>query len=53
MEYCREHGVPYTSVGLLDSYRIVVGCINRVGLGERDVFTCPLVDQRSHLGVAP
>ncbi|SFI71119.1 MULTISPECIES: fatty acid desaturase family protein [Microbacterium] len=49
-EYCREHGVPYASVGLLASYAIVVRYINRVGLGERDVFTCPLVEQRSFVG---
>jgi fatty acid desaturase len=47
--YCREHHVPYTQTGLLASYAIVVRYINRVGLGERDVFTCPLVEQRSHL----
>ena len=44
--YCREHEVPYTRTGLFASYAIVVRYINRVGLGERDVFTCPLVDQR-------
>ncbi|BDZ38542.1 fatty acid desaturase family protein [Microbacterium suwonense] len=49
--YCRAHGVPYTQVGLFSSYAIVVRYINRVGLGERDVFTCPLLDQRDHLGV--
>ncbi|TFB17050.1 acyl-CoA desaturase [Microbacterium sp. 3H14] len=46
-EYCRAHGVPYTQVGLFTSYAIVVRYINRVGLGERDVFTCPLVEQRN------
>lgn len=50
-EYCRKHEVAYTQVGLFTSYAIVVRYINRVGLGERDVFTCPLVEQRSHLGV--
>jgi fatty acid desaturase len=49
--YCSERGVPYTQVGLFASYRIVIRYINRVGLGERDVFTCPLVEQRSHLTV--
>ncbi|MFG6401708.1 fatty acid desaturase family protein [Microbacterium sp. P04] len=44
--YCREQGVPYTAVGLFSSYAIVVRYINRVGLGERDVFACPLVEQR-------
>lgn len=47
--YCRRHGVPYTQTGLFASYAIVIRYINRVGLGERDVFTCPLVEQRSHL----
>ena len=47
-EYCREHRVPYVQTSLLSSYAIVIRYINRVGLGERDVFTCPLVEQRSH-----
>ncbi|MCR2785930.1 MULTISPECIES: acyl-CoA desaturase [unclassified Microbacterium] len=47
--YCREHDIPYTQTGLFSSYAIIVRYINRVGLGERDVFTCPLVDQRRHL----
>ncbi|MGO2110345.1 MAG: fatty acid desaturase family protein [Pseudoclavibacter sp.] len=46
-EYCRKHGVPYTQTGLFESYAIIVRYINRVGLGERDVFTCPLMEQRS------
>lgn len=45
--YCRELGVPYTRIGLFASYGIVVRYINRVGLGERDVFSCPLIEQRS------
>jgi len=44
--YCREHGVPYTETGLVQSYGIVVRYINRVGLGERDPFECPLLQQR-------
>ncbi|MGB3375881.1 MAG: acyl-CoA desaturase [Microbacterium sp.] len=51
-DYCRAHGVPYTQVGLFTSYAIVVRYINRVGLGERDVFTCPLIEQRSSIGTA-
>ncbi len=47
--YCRAHGVPYTQTRLFASYAIVVRYINRVGLGERDVFSCPLVEQRAHL----
>ncbi len=44
--------MPYTQVGLFTSYAIVVRYINRVGLGERDVFTCPLIEQRSSIGTA-
>ncbi|MFG6446138.1 fatty acid desaturase family protein [Microbacterium sp. P07] len=44
--YCRRLGIPYTETGLLASYGIVVRYINRVGLGERDPFDCPLVAQR-------
>lgn len=47
--YCVEQNVPYTQTGLFTSYAIVVRYINRVGLGERDVFMCPLVEQRSIL----
>jgi fatty acid desaturase len=44
--YCVAHGVLYTETGLGESYRIVTRYINRVGLGERDVFECPLLQQR-------
>lgn len=44
--YCDAHGVRYTSTGLFASYGIVVRYINRVGLGERDPFDCPLLAQR-------
>ena len=44
--YCATHGVAYTATGLLESYGIVIRYINRVGLGERDPFACPLVQQR-------
>lgn len=45
-EYCRRIGVPYTQTGFFASYAIVVRYINRVGLGERDAFACPLVVER-------
>ena len=41
--YCAEHDVPYTEAGLLESYGIVVRHLNRVGLSDRDPFTCPFV----------
>lgn len=49
-EYLRERQVPYTQTTLWHSYVIVFRYINRVGLGERDPFECPLVAQRQHLG---
>jgi fatty acid desaturase len=41
--FCEGNGVAYTQTSLVGSYRIVVRYLNRVGLGERDPFTCPLV----------
>ena len=41
-EYCARHDVSYAEVGLLESYRIVVGYLNNVGLRARDPFNCPL-----------
>lgn len=43
--FCARHGVPYTQVGLLSSYATVVRYLNRVGLGERDPFECPMTQQ--------
>lgn len=45
--FCAENGVRYTETGLWESYAIVTRYINRVGLGERDPFECPLLQQRS------
>ncbi|HET8779644.1 MAG TPA: acyl-CoA desaturase [Agromyces sp.] len=47
--YCREVDVPYTQTGLFHSYGIVLRHINRVGLGDRDPFDCPIVAQRQSL----
>jgi fatty acid desaturase len=44
--YCERQGIPYTVAGLIESYAIVIRYINQVGLGERDPFACPLVQQR-------
>lgn len=44
--YCRTHEVPYTQTGLFASYGIVIRYINRVGLGEKDPFECPMLVQR-------
>ncbi len=46
-EYCRSHDVPYTETGLFQSYGIVLRYINRVGLGESDPFSCPMVAERA------
>jgi fatty acid desaturase len=43
--FCARHDVPYTQVGLLASYGMVIRYLNRVGLGERDPFECPLSQQ--------
>jgi fatty acid desaturase len=48
-DYCAEHDVSYKQTGLFESYGIVLRYINRVGLGERDPFFCPLVAQRQAL----
>lgn len=47
--YCRGLNVPYTETDLLTSYAIVLAYINRVGLGERDPFDCPLISERRSL----
>jgi len=47
--YCDAHDVPYTQTTLLRSYAIVFHYINRVGLGERDPFECPLLVQRASI----
>ena len=47
--YCRALGIPYRETGLFASYVIVLRYINRVGLGQRDPFDCPLVAQRRSL----
>lgn len=52
-QYCRDRGVPYTSTGLWQSYGIVLRYINRVGLGERDPFVCPLIEQRASISSEP
>ncbi|WP_026127076.1 fatty acid desaturase family protein [Nocardiopsis xinjiangensis] len=43
--HCAEHDVPYTETSLWRSYRIVVRYLNAVGLGARDPFQCPLIQQ--------
>ncbi len=43
--HCAAHGVTYTETSLLASYGIVVRYLNRVGLAERDPFTCPLIQR--------
>ncbi|WP_308159104.1 acyl-CoA desaturase [Curtobacterium sp. ISL-83] len=45
-EYCADLDVPYVETTLVDSYRIVVQYLNRVGLAARDPFDCPMVAER-------
>lgn len=47
--YCREIQVPYTSVGLGESYRRVIQHLNSVGTADREIFVCPLVAQHGRL----
>ncbi|WP_035750249.1 fatty acid desaturase family protein [Arthrobacter sp. 35W] len=42
---CAREGIPFTETTLLQSYRIVVAYLNRVGLSSADPFECPLVRQ--------
>ncbi|KRC63764.1 delta fatty acid desaturase [Aeromicrobium sp. Root236] len=43
--YCEREGIDYMEVGLFESYAIVVGYLNNVGLRARDPFDCPLAAQ--------
>jgi fatty acid desaturase len=49
-EFCRAHDVPYTETRLWESYGIVLRYINRVGLGAKDPFECPLLVERATIG---
>lgn len=44
-DFCARHKVTYTETSLFGSYRIVINYLNKVGLGERDPFECPLAAQ--------
>lgn len=44
-EYCSRHQVRYTEVGWMESYGIVVGYLNHVGLRARGPFECPITAQ--------
>jgi len=44
-EHCATHDIPYTETGLINSYRIVIQYLNRVGLAARDPFDCPAAGQ--------
>jgi len=43
--FCQEREIPYTETDLIESYRIVIRYLNAVGLGARDPFVCPMVQQ--------
>ncbi len=40
--YCAERDITYTETTLGQSYMIVMKYLNRVGLGQRDPFECPI-----------
>jgi fatty acid desaturase len=42
-EYCETHNILYTETSLMQSYKIVIQYLNRVGLSARDPFDCPMV----------
>ncbi|MGM0698679.1 MAG: fatty acid desaturase family protein [Actinomycetota bacterium] len=44
-EYCRQKDITYTETTLLESYKIIIAYLNRVGLGEADPFDCPVTAQ--------
>ncbi|WP_298252147.1 acyl-CoA desaturase [uncultured Arthrobacter sp.] len=44
-EHCARLGIPYTEVGVLQSYSAVITHLNRVGLAARDPFDCPLTQR--------
>ncbi len=41
-QYCAERNITYTETTLGKSYMIVMRYLNRVGLGQRDPFECPI-----------
>jgi fatty acid desaturase len=41
-DYCTQHDVSYSEVGLFESYGIVVSYLNNVGLQARSPFECPI-----------
>lgn len=41
-QYCAERNITYTETTLGESYMIVMRYLNRVGLGQRDPFECPI-----------
>lgn len=43
--HCEEAGIAYHEVGLFESYGLVIGYLNNVGLRARDPFDCPLAAQ--------
>ena len=43
--YCKANDVPYTEVGLFESYGIVVSYLNNVGIQARGPFECPITAQ--------
>jgi fatty acid desaturase len=44
-DYCLSRDIPYTELGLLASYAVVIDYLNNVGLRDRSPFECPLAAQ--------
>jgi fatty acid desaturase len=40
--YCADRHIAYTELGFFASYGVVVGHLNRMGVGDRTTFDCPV-----------
>ncbi len=43
--FCAEHDIAYTETSIVAAYANILTYLNRVGLGGRDSFACPLAQQ--------
>jgi fatty acid desaturase len=43
--HCREHSIVYTQTSIWRAYATILRYLNRVGLKQRDTFSCPLAQQ--------
>ncbi|MFW3171322.1 acyl-CoA desaturase [Geodermatophilus sp. CPCC 206100] len=43
--HCAARGVRYTEMGLVETFGVVVRYLDRVGIGQRDAYQCPVTQQ--------